>query len=65
MVLDEGRSGGTLLTAHFNKVALNLRNLMHLKQYFPHRWPSAKDGGKDRNTKEIPADRWKIMTFFF
>lgn len=43
MVLDEGQSCGTVLAAQFNKVALKLKNLMHLKQHFPH-----TDGHQER-----------------
>lgn len=52
MVLDEGRSCGTLLAAHFNKVAVNLKNLMHLKQHLPHRWSSAKTVKKTETQKK-------------
>ncbi len=35
----EGQSCGTLLAVQFNKVALELKNLMHPKKHFPHRRP--------------------------
>lgn len=34
---DEGRPCGALLAVHFNKVAVELKNLMHPKKHFPHR----------------------------
>lgn len=33
---DEGQPSGTRFTVQFNKVALELKNLMHPKKHFPH-----------------------------
>lgn len=64
MVLDEGRSSGTPLAAGLNKVAVNLRNLMHLKQYFPHRCSSAQTvekTGRQRNASGRVEDNVTVF----